>query len=280
MAPLEGVPLFVTILLSVAITAKAVSDSLLDTRGVPSDVPYIRCETCKYVVQAAVNQTNELTSDKLSEIHLFDLVESLCDPTSSNGKWVRTIDMVERVRKVHLVSHPMEQECKQECRTVALACNSVLDGVETELAERLYLLRKKGSVDETDVIDWLCDKAGVSTACVQRVPFYPKERPTGPPFQPMDDKDADVQDMIKKLNSEAGGGVNVMSGADLKSKIGANDNYDDDEDDNDDEEDDEDSISSDNHESSIKADSDYNEEFPEAATFKEDSKSKIANDEL
>lgn len=225
-------PLAIAIL-SIRTLTCAISDFQLDARGVPSDVPYIRCEACKLVVQAAVNRTNELSENGLTEIRLFDLVESLCDPTSINGKWARTIDLVERVRKIHLVQQSNIQDCKQECRTLALACAAVLDGVETELAERLYLLRKEGPVDEADIAAWFCDKKGISSACSLRTPLYPKERPTGPPFSPVDEAKSQVEDMVKNMNAQTQGGIKMMSTDGAKFNTGAADDNDGDHDEDD-----------------------------------------------
>lgn len=193
-------------------TVQAGSNSQLDSRGVPSDVPYIQCETCFHVVEAVVNETNKIGEKELTEIKLFDVVESLCDPNSPVGKWATKIDLQERLRKIHLVKQDGVQECKQECRTLALACAQVLDSVETELAEHLYMLRKNGEVTKSDVESWLCDKNGMSSACSNRVPLFPKSRPTGPPFVPRDEKQAAIDEMIKKMQAENGGlGMGAMN---------------------------------------------------------------------
>lgn len=204
-----------------------------ETRGVPSDIPYIQCEVCKHIVEAAVNETNKLPQAQLTAVQLFDVVETLCEPSSPSGHWTKTIDMVERMRKLYLVPQPLEQACAQECRTLALACQRVMDGVESELAERLYALRKKGEVRAGDVENWFCDKGGLSDACRIRAPFFPKERPTGPPFIGLDPKKVEMDEMLQKIKMQ-NQGMNVdMMGAGDMPKMGDNDDDDDDDGDND-----------------------------------------------
>lgn len=212
-------------------SAEADADSKSATRGVRSDVPYIQCETCTHVVEAAVNETNKLEGTQLTELALFDMVESLCDPNVPVGKWATTIDLQERLRKLHLVKQDATQACKQECRTIALACSQVLDSVETELAERLYLLRKKGPVHVKDIQSWFCDKGGLSSACAERTPLFPKSRPTGPPFEPRDEKQAAIDEAMKKIQAEDNGfGMNAMNPGPMGDYSGADDDDDDDDD--------------------------------------------------
>lgn len=216
-----------------ATRAEADADSKSAARGVRSDVPYIQCETCAHVVEAAVNETNKLEGTHLTELALFDMVESLCDPNAPVGKWTTTIDLQERLRKLHLVKQDATQPCKQECRTIALACSQVLDSVETEFAERLYLLRKKGPVDVKHIQSWFCDKGGLSSACAETTPRFPKSRPTGPPFEPRDEKQAAIDEAMKKIRADENGfSMNAMD-PDAMGAYSTDDDVDDDDDDDD-----------------------------------------------
>lgn len=191
-------------------------DTILDRRGVPSDIPYIKCETCNHIARAATNATNQLLFDQLTEIQTFDIVEQLCDPSTNQGNWACKIDMVEHVRKIRLEVQQNPQPCKQECKTLSLACASIMDGIESELAEQLYAWRKKGIVSESQVVSWLCDKRkGASRACEHATPLFEKARPTGPPFKVADEKEL-LEMQMKEFAEQSGQGMNMFNADQLK----------------------------------------------------------------
>lgn len=86
---------------------------------------------------------------------------------------------------------------------MALACRAVLDTIETELAERLYVLRKPGNdLEEHTVEQWLCaKKTGASDACRSTPPLLPKDRQEGPPFVPRDTKEVETEELMEQLKS-------------------------------------------------------------------------------
>lgn len=194
------------LLLSLLSAALAISTKTIDSRGLPSDVKYIKCETCNNLVIVAAESADKLEGTALTEIALYDLTESLCDPASVNGKWMREIDLVERVGRLRLIKQDGEQDCTRECRTIALACNSIMEGYESELAEKLYLMKKKGVVDVTQLDAWFCEKRkGLTDACRVRAPMLPKDREHGPEFQKKDEKAAQMEAMMAQMKAANGG---------------------------------------------------------------------------
>lgn len=208
----------------------------MDAGGLRSDVKYIKCEVCSQVANSGVSATNELeTGRNFDTIQVLDMVESLCNYEQNAGKWMLKIDLVERLRKLRLIEQEGQQDCKRECHTMSLACSDVLDGIETELAERLYALRKDGKeVQVKDVEDWLCAKrTGASDACRKAPPMLPKDREPGPPFEAKSEKDikmANLMEQIRAANPGNDMGLNMMNAGDMEG-MGMGDDDDDDDDD-------------------------------------------------
>lgn len=245
----------------------SISRKSLDYGGVPSDVKYIRCEICSQIAKSATNAINSLESKGLDQLVVLDKVENICDPSTKQGRWMRTIDLVERVGKLRLIQQEATQKCLRECFTMSLACRDVLEDLETELAEKLYALRKKGNeILESDIEKWLCaKKSGITNACRKSPPLLPKDREAGPPFVPKSKKEADKDELMEKLK-ESGIDKNLdfsmMDGAGAANKFGGagsdDDDYDDDFDDDDDFEDfeDEDEDDDDDDDEQVSAEQD------------------------
>lgn len=237
--------LLLAVLQQQSLRTAALSTKAMDAGGLPSDVKYIKCEVCSQVAKSATAAVNDMEVEKkLDALQVLDTIESLCEPKQKTGRWMRKIDLVERLRKLRLIEQEGQQECKRECRTMALACRDVLDGVETELAERLYSLRKDGKeVAVKDVEDWLCAKrSGASDVCRKTPAFLPKDRAHGPPFEAKSEKDAKMENILEDIRSSNPGndmGLDMMNAGQMGGMAGM-DGDDDEDDDDDDDDDDED----------------------------------------
>lgn len=235
--------LFLAILEQQMLRTVALSKKAMDSGGLRSDVKFIKCEVCSQVAKSAAATINEKEVDKkFDPIQVLDIVESLCDPKQKPGRWMRKIDLVERLRKLRLLEQDGQQDCKRECHTIAMACRDVLEDVETELAERLYALRKDGKeVQATDVENWLCAKrTGASDACRKSPPLLPKDREPGPSFEPKSEKDIKMENLMEEIRAANPGndmGLNMMNPGDMAGMGEGNDDDDDDDDDLDEEED-------------------------------------------
>lgn len=155
--------------------------------GVTSDVKYIRCATCEAAVNAAhkgFSAMREKSKKPASEEQAQQLIERICKPEEDEGAWLRAIDLVEQEsiegdRRLALVAMDTDGPCGQECQTVALACEAVLDGVENELGEALYAGGTGGAeaLRKSACREW-------GTACRKGPPKLEPTRPDGPPFRP------------------------------------------------------------------------------------------------
>lgn len=218
----------------------AASKKALDSRGLPSDVPYIQCQVCAHVARSAVRAVNDLPADRhLDTVKVLDLVETLCDPDQKPARWMKKIDLVEAGPVLRVAEQEGQQACKRECRTVASACRRALDSVETELAERLYALRKAAELKDADVEDWLCaPRGGVSGACRDDPPPVPADRQPGPAFEPKSEKDVNMENLMEEIRAANPGndmGLNMMQPG--QDGMGMDDDEGDDDDDKDDEDD-------------------------------------------
>lgn len=153
---------------------------------------------------------------------------------------MRKIDLVERVGKLRLVEQEGIQECGRECKTIAMACEDVLDGVETELAERLYVLRRGGNeVKNAIVEEWFCGRGGgISKVCRKMPPTLPRDREPGPAFVEKKKEDVDMEEIMAQMQAAGGGGMNMnMFSRDQMGAMGGASDDDDDEEDEEDESD-------------------------------------------
>ena len=155
--------------------------------GVVSDVRYIKCAACEAAVAAAHEQMGLLrkkTKPAPSEEQTMTLVENVCKADADEGSWMRSIDLVEQRdaegggKRLALVKVDDEGPCGQECRTVALACEAGIEGIENELGEALYA---GGRLDVAALSRRACREW--SSACKKAPPKLDPARPDGPAFR-------------------------------------------------------------------------------------------------
>lgn len=100
---------------------------------IKEDLLHISCDVCE-------NGTNELyravqgarslqPKGKLDEVDIVVLIESLCDPKSLTGEWIRKIDIVESLIKekkfLSLIEPGGMMKCGNECATIASSCSKL-----------------------------------------------------------------------------------------------------------------------------------------------------------
>jgi hypothetical protein len=174
------------------------------TRGVPSDVQYFACEACDHVAEAAVKAVSEI-EPPLTEVAVLDVMEALCNPREKAGRWTRSVDLVERRRRLVMRAQDGVQECKVECATVALACEAVVEAVGvTELAEAAFKLANEAAAagkpfSKKSFSAWMCAPGGPARVCDRKAPDVPASRPKGPPFLAKEGKDLEIEDMMANM---------------------------------------------------------------------------------
>ena len=126
---------------------------------VKEDLPYIACDVCEASINELYSATQSARSlqpkNKLDEVDIVVLIESICNPASTTGEWIRKIDIIESTLKDKRVLSLIEPgglaKCGNECATIAKSCQNLLHE-EIDADELSALLWKnKSSLDEVKV---------------------------------------------------------------------------------------------------------------------------------
>lgn len=109
-------------------------------------------------------------SAQLSEADILDRLEKMCDPDTDEGEWISRFDIQESKDKLVLKDMGVVGECNAKCRTIARACESIVESADlTDLSEALYSGSKRAELTQT-----LC--YGSRGACVKKPPAVPNVR--------------------------------------------------------------------------------------------------------
>jgi len=167
----------------------AVSVAGAEEVGVPGDIKYIKCEVCESLVGAlhshvATARLKDRHSMK-SESDVQEVVEQACKAETPVGEWLRSIDLVEddAAGRLKLERQKTDGPCGKECRTVALACEALLEeGWENELGEGLYTGEGVAELRASACKEW-------SSACRRAPPKLASSRSPGPKFRAYTDEE-------------------------------------------------------------------------------------------
>ena len=215
--------LVVAALLSAAATARAqFGMDQMPKKPKPAplkdDLKYIRCATCSQMIHEAMRQAADMSSKSAVE----DMLEKICDADADGkegrgkeGVWMSEFDVSKKGQAL-VLERKGPGYCRRECRTIAKACDGVMEKVEVdELADVLL----GGLRDQTSagmVAQRVCTKmAGV---CKKgKVPLWPEGKARkNEEFKPKDKKDADLADLLESMQGMQGGApLSMMSASDM-----------------------------------------------------------------
>jgi hypothetical protein len=121
-----------------------------DIKPVESDVPFITCSMCKRMVRQLITQVKEPKQGKkkATELDYLDYMKNLCDPLEDEGFWLTHLDVLPANGKLIVKRMNVPGHCQEDCKTVALACQTVVNAADSEMAEMLFL-DKSGTSPET-----------------------------------------------------------------------------------------------------------------------------------
>ena len=175
------------------------------TSGVASDVRYLKCAACQHLVEAAhASLARERQQGaSLSEDDVAAIIDRSCKPDTKEGAWLSKIDLVERDGKLLLVEQAQPGPCEQECMTIAMACDAVVEGMENELSEALW----EGSASKQETSSRAC--SSWSTACRKPAPKLDAARPHGPLFRALTDEEQALRDQRERGGLAAPGELSV-----------------------------------------------------------------------
>eukprot|EP01032_Pedospumella_encystans_P021382 gene21382-24256_t len=200
---------------------------------VKEDLPYIACDVCEASITELYSATQSARSlqpkNKLDEVDIVVLIESICNPASTTGEWIRKIDIIESTLKDKRVLSLIEPgglaNCGNECATIAKSCQNLLHE-EIDADELSALLWKnKSSLDEVKAT--VCKKW--TKRCKHRRMSLPSTyNRVDEEFVAQSEKDIEMERMLEQMKAMGMGG-SLYNKDDLGEMMGM-DGYDEEED--------------------------------------------------
>jgi hypothetical protein len=144
-----------------------------DIRIEKDDIPFITCAVCKRLVRQLASQAQARRKSKIHESDYVDMMKNVCDPLEEEGFWIMSLDVVEYPDKLDLKRMNVPGHCEEDCKTVATACQEIVDNADVEIAEALYLNRTNTTPES------ICTSFQLRTmpgGCGSKYPVLPRSR--------------------------------------------------------------------------------------------------------
>lgn len=187
--------------------------------AVKSDIKYIKCQVCEEITKNLHREVKKMRDDlppkkKLAEFDVIEKVEKMCDPETTAGEWITYLDMAERDDRVKLETHEKPSKCKSECRTIAKACEQIMDDHDTDLAEVVW----KGDIQRAKLNELLCRE--LSGVCDKKDPKVKKGRKAIEDFEEMSDQEIEMEKLMKSMKDIPGmPGMSMHSREDMMEQM-------------------------------------------------------------
>ena len=221
--------------------ALAVGGVRATPRAVKSDIPFIKCQVCEYLADAAheqyvgLMQTRRDDNDggistvRVRETDVIDAMEKMCDEKAEQGGWIITKDLQEKGKTLRVVDMGRENygACGSECKTIVKACEDILGPRDTDVGEFLFTNADESARGAAALKKWLCTEE--TRACTGTPPALPKDRPKGEAFKPRDKHEVEMERMMASMQGMPGMGGAQMFSRDAMMR-GMADEFDDDDD--------------------------------------------------
>jgi len=202
-------------------------------RAVKSDSKLIHCEVCQKISQIAFEtgaRLREEKGDKLTEVDVIEEMESMCDESDDKTMWAIQNDLKVNFRNklvMKFMGEDVYSSCETTCKTMLKACEDVMEGRDTDLAEILFKNRIKTA---KGIEEWLCTEE--TESCSKKAKSVSKTRKPLPEFKKKEKKDIDTERMMGKLKNMPGmPGMQMFNRDDMMGMGGmggGDDDYDDD----------------------------------------------------
>ena len=175
-----------------------------EARPVFKSAKLLECTVCKRVADELWKKALDLRETapykKPSEDMYFDAITEVCNPDKDLGEWITFLDITQADAGAPLRLEDQEYlgECRRECRTIAKACNTVVEEHREDMAESFY---KRDAASLEKFTSRVCNKwAGVC----------PHKPPKGKPYEhpnehwmPVDEEMYKMRKMQDMINGQA-----------------------------------------------------------------------------
>lgn len=132
-----------------------------EARPVFKSAKLLECTVCKRVADELWKKALDLRETapykKPSEDMYFDAITEVCNPDKDLGEWITFLDITQADAGAPLRLEDQEYlgECRRECRTIAKACNTVVEEHREDMAESFY---KRDASTKEKFANRLCNK--------------------------------------------------------------------------------------------------------------------------
>ncbi len=123
----------------------------------------------------------------------MSVVENSCNPEHTRGDWISKYDIIESSGELRIFEQDLSSKCRQECKTIAKACEESIGDVDTDLGELLW----KDSITLSKLINKVCYE--MTSACSKKPPKYVKGKRKDEVFMPMSEDEKKAYDMMKQM---------------------------------------------------------------------------------
>ncbi|PSC76362.1 DUF3456 domain [Micractinium conductrix] len=143
---------------------------------------------------------------------VIDKMERITTAWRPEGEWIARLDLVEEGDRLAVAEMEAVGNCGGECKTIQLAAEQVVGEHDTDMAEALFT----GKKSRAQFNNWLCYE--LTGGCRSKPPPLPKDRTPGPPFEPKQEGDQNLDAMLGGLADQGLGGSKVRD--ELMQKLG------------------------------------------------------------
>eukprot|EP00933_Yihiella_yeosuensis_P046446 TRINITY_DN41973_c0_g1_i1.p1 TRINITY_DN41973_c0_g1~~TRINITY_DN41973_c0_g1_i1.p1 ORF type:complete len:252 (+),score=46.33 TRINITY_DN41973_c0_g1_i1:92-847(+) len=188
----------------------------------------ISCDICKLAVENAIS----------SGLATEEGIEDLCEPKHKSGRWLGKIDLhnFDGNRSVQVKFHATKfGKCRKECSVSARACRLVMDEKDGVRSNKLASLLKADSTEFSEftveektkmVIEKICNKEMASSSkkkktsipavCSKSTHSSAPLRSWDEEFVEIEQKVAEMEDMMADMKEKTGMGMKMYHRDDLK----------------------------------------------------------------
>eukprot|EP00112_Aurelia_sp_Birch-Aquarium-sp1_P016145 Seg3634.3 transcript_id=Seg3634.3/GoldUCD/mRNA.D3Y31 product="hypothetical protein" protein_id=Seg3634.3/GoldUCD/D3Y31 len=214
MASSKGLRIFLgLILVSLLIEGQVPPTGSKNFFAATEDVPFIRCKVCQKALKhlrkhiTSLRETAVNNGKKMDEDDILSVVEKTCAPDSTHGNWISRYDIVESSGSLSIIEKDLESRCRQECKTIAKACEESIGEIDTDLGELLW----KDDLSLSKLVNKVCYE--MTNACSKKIPKYKPGKRKDELFKGMSEDEKKAYDMMKQMKSAPG-----MPGMEMYSK--------------------------------------------------------------
>lgn len=172
-------------------------------------LPYIKCDVCGHVIDTLHHTLSEKRMNapynKLEEIIIVDTIDNICKPSTRDGEWIKTMDIVHRKEPggtfLDLETPGGSSKCNNECNAIVKSCNDLIEEEidRDDLSTMLY----KNKMTAEEMKNKVC--SSMTSRCTK--PKRPlTKKVLDEQFTGMSEKDMEMERIMAEMQASGIGG--------------------------------------------------------------------------